>query len=67
MPINLTEIIFRNLVKKLFVKLSQNVDIWGHFGPKMTEFWTFSQKMTDFDQIDPINDIFDPISVHKPN
>ena len=31
----------------------------------MTPFWKFSQKMTYFDQIDPINDIFDQIYVHK--
>ena len=34
--------------------------------PKMTQFWPFSQKMTYFDPIDPINDIFDQIYVHKP-
>ena len=32
---------------------------------KMTQFSPFSQKMTYCEQIDPINDIFDPISVHK--
>ena len=34
--------------------------------PKMTQIWPFSPKMTYFDQIDPINDIFDQIYVHKP-
>ena len=34
---------------------------------KMTLFWPFSPKMTYFDQIYAINDIFDQISVHKPD
>ena len=33
--------------------------------PKMTPFWQFSPKMTYFDKIYAINDIFDHISVHK--
>ena len=35
--------------------------------PKMRPFGTFSPKMTYFDQIDPINDTFDQIYVHKPD
>ena len=35
--------------------------------PKLREFGAFSPKMTYFDQIDPINDIFDQIYVHKPD
>ena len=33
--------------------------------PKMSQFGPFSPKMTYFAQIDPINDIFDQIYVHK--
>ena len=33
----------------------------------MSEFGTFSLKMTYFDQIDPINDYFDQIYVYKPD
>ena len=33
----------------------------------MAHFEPFSPKMTYFDQIDPINDIFDQIFVHKPD
>ena len=32
---------------------------------KITRFWPFSPKMTYFDQIEPINDIFYHIYVHK--
>ena len=35
--------------------------------PKMSEFGTFSQKMTYFDKIYPINDNFDQSYVHKPD
>ena len=35
--------------------------------PKMSEFGTFSAKMTYLDQIDPINDYFYQIYVHKPD
>ena len=38
---------------------------WPPNYAKMTQFGTFSQKMTYFDQIDPINDIFDHMYVHK--
>ena len=34
---------------------------------KLREFGTFKPEMTYFDQIDPINEIFDQISVHKPD
>ena len=33
--------------------------------PKMTQYWPFSQKITYFDQIYPINDIFDQSYVNK--
>ena len=33
--------------------------------PKMRPFGTFSPKMTYFDQIDSINDIFDQVYVDK--
>ena len=45
--------------------LSQNFDIWGHFGPKNDPILPCSPKMTYFDQIDPINDIFDQVYIHK--
>ena len=34
---------------------------------KNEDFGPFSPKITYFDQIDPINDTFDPIYVHKPD
>ena len=37
------------------------------FAPKFTKFWRFSPKMTYFDYIDPINDIFDRIYVYRPD
>ena len=36
------------------------------FTPTIWEFGTFSPKMTYFDEIDPINDTFEQIYVHKP-
>ena len=53
--------------EKFFWPLSLNFGLWRNFGPKMTKFWPFSTKMTYFDQIDPINAIFDQIYVHKPD
>ena len=35
--------------------------------PKMSQFWPFPPKMTYFDQIDPINVIFDQSYVNKPD
>ena len=34
--------------------------------PKMTKFLPFSPKMTYFDQIDPINDMFEQRYINKP-
>ena len=34
---------------------------------KTTQFWPLSPKMSYFDQIDQINDIFDQINVYKPD
>ena len=65
MSINLTEIIFKNFYRKNIWPLSLNFGLWRHFGPKWPNFGPFSPKMTYFDQIDPINDTFDPIYVHK--
>ena len=39
----------------------------GQNDPILTQFWPFSPKMTYFDQIDPINEIFYPVVVHKPD
>ena len=38
----------------------------SYLPPKMRPFGTFSPKMTYFDQIDPINDTFDPIPPSRP-
>ena len=38
---------------------------WRPKYAKMTRFWPFSPKMTDFHQIGPINYMFDQIYVHK--
>ena len=35
--------------------------------PKMTQFCPFSPKMTDINQIDPINFIFDQIYAYTPD
>ena len=35
--------------------------------PKMAQFWPFSPKISYFDQIDTIIEIFDHIYVHKPD
>ena len=54
MPINLTEIIFRNFLEKIFFdRLPKNFTFDVFFAPKMTQFWPFSPKMTYFDQIYP--------------
>ena len=50
-------------MKKLFDHFPQILTYGVILAPKMSEFWTFSPKMTYFDQIDPINDIFDQIYV----
>ena len=52
-------------MKKLFAHFPQILTYGFILAPKMSEFWTVSQKMTYFDKIDPINDIFDQIYVHK--
>ena len=53
------------LVKKLFDHFPQILTYGGILAPKMSEFWTFSPKMTYFDQIYGNNDIFYQISFHK--
>ena len=58
---------FLNFEKKSFPLFHQIFDLWRHFGPKNELFWPFSTKMTYFDQIDPINDIFDQSYVNKPD
>ena len=58
---------YKLLVKKLFDQFSKILTYGVILAPKISEFWIFSPKMTYFDQIDPINDIFDQIYVHKPD
>ena len=58
---------FPKFWKKSFPLFHQIFDLWRHFGPKNELFWPFSTKMTYFDQIDPINDIFDQSYVNKPD
>ena len=60
-----------NFWKKIFVP-PQNFDLWHHFGPQndlnLTIFAKndlFSSRMAYFDQIEPINDIFDHSYVNK--
>ena len=67
MSINLNEIIFRNLGKTFFDHFPQILTRDVILAPKMTQLLPFSPKMTYFDQIYAINDIFDQISVHKPD
>ena len=55
------------LVKKLFDHFPQILTHGVILAPKMSEFWSFSPKMTYFDQIDPINVIFGKNYVHKPD
>ena len=54
------------LVQELFHHFPQISTYDVILAPKMPQFLPFSPKMTYFDQIDPINDIFDQIYVHKP-
>ena len=54
-------------MKKLFDKFPQILTYGVILAPKMSEFWTFLQKMTYIDQIDHIDDIFDQNYVHKPD
>ena len=63
----MTEIILETFREKFIWPLSQNLDIWRHFGPQNDPFWQFSPKMTYFDQIYAINGIFDYIFIHKPD
>ena len=58
---------YKLLGRKWFHNFPQ---IWTYdviLAPKMTQIWEFSPKMTYFDQIYAINDMFDHISVHKPD
>ena len=48
----------------IFPKISTYAVI---FTPKIEGIWDIFRKMTYFDQIDPINDYFDQIYVHKPD
>ena len=65
LPINLTEIIFRNYKGKIIWQFLQILTYDVIFVPKMTQCAQFSQKMTYFDQIYAINDIFFTTFVSK--
>ena len=54
-------------MKKIFDHFSKILTYDVIFTPEMSEFGTFLPKMTYLDQIDPINDYFDQIYVHKPD
>ena len=58
---------FQIFSEKIFCPLFQILTYDVIFTPKMRLFWPFSPKMTYFDQIDPINDIFDQSYVNKPD
>ena len=60
-------IFFRILDENFFHQFPQILTYDVIFTPKMRPFGTFSPKMTYFDQIDPINDNFYQIYVHKPD
>ena len=52
-------------MKIFFAHFSQILTCDVILTPKMSLFWPFSHKMTYFDQIDPINDIFDQSYANK--
>ena len=59
---------FYELLKiKFFDKFPKILTYGVILAPKMTQFGPFSPTMTYFDQIDPINGIFNQIYVHKPD
>ena len=51
--------------KKFLITIPKFGHMRSFLHPKMREFGTFSSKMTYFDQIDPINDIFHQVYVQK--
>ena len=65
--INLTEIILETFKDKIFAQFPQILPYDVILVPKSTQFGPFSPKMTYFDQIDPINAIYDQIYVHNPD
>ena len=52
---------------KIFAHFPQILTYDAILTPKISLFWPFSPKITYFDQIDPINDIFDQSYVNKPD
>ena len=54
-------------VKKFFDHFPKILTYDVIFTPKIEGIWDIFTKMTYFDQIDPINDYFDQIYVHKPD
>ena len=64
MSINLSGIIFIIFREKIFDHFPKFLTYDVIFPPKWPPFWP---KMSYFDQIDPINGIFDQTYVHKPD
>ena len=67
MPMNLIKILFKNFRENYFSPHSPIFDLWRHFDSQNDENLAIFTKSDLFDQIDPINDIFDQIYVHKPD
>ena len=65
--INLTEIIFKNFLEKKYLTTFRKFLAFGAILAPNDPILTISPKITYFDQIDPINDTFDQIYVHKPD
>ena len=56
-----------NFIEEISSPISPN--FWPNdviFDSEMAKFWQFWQKMTYFEENEPINDIFNQIKVHKP-
>ena len=58
---------YKLLGEKLFDQFPKILTYDVILAPKMTQFWTFSRKMTYFDLIDASKDIIDQIYVDKPD
>ena len=61
------EIFSKFLVKIFFAHFPKILTYDVMLTPKMSLFWPFSPKMTYFDQIDSINDVFVQSYVNKPD
>ena len=61
------EFSFRIWEEKFFYHFSKILTYDVNLAPKIEAIWRIFTKMTYFDKIYPINDIFDQIYVHKPD